>query len=53
MTTEQTPPPMTSADCDLRDFAFMPLDITVARAGSEQHGCCVPDPHGRPEGAAS
>jgi hypothetical protein len=27
VTTEQTPPPMTSADCDLRDFAFMPLDI--------------------------
>ena len=27
MTTEQTPLPMTPADCDLRDFAFMPLDI--------------------------
>lgn len=33
MTTDLTtlPPPLTPADCDLRDFAFMPLDVVRLR----------------------
>lgn len=42
--TEQHPEPFTPADCDLRDFAFMPLDVSRLRdselAASETPAAC-------------